>query len=77
MFTLYLASSIALSSIGLYSIIFPGSMPLEPAIIIFGLESFIRVANSFGAKPPNTTTCTAPILAHASIDATASGIIGI
>ncbi len=29
------------------------------------------------AKPPNTTECTAPIRAHASIPTTASGIIGM
>ena len=66
-----------MSSIGLYSIILPGSIPQDPAIIILGLESLILVANSLGAKPPKTTTWIAPNLAHASIDATASGIIGI
>ena len=29
-----------------------------------------------GEKPPNTTECTAPIRAQASIEAAAAGIIG-
>ena len=37
----------------------------------------MRIANSFEAKPPNTTECTAPILAQANMAITASGIIGI
>jgi len=36
----------------------------------------MRVASSFAAKPPNTTLCTAPMRAQASIAMTASGTIG-
>jgi hypothetical protein len=43
----------------------------------FGCASSIRLASSFAAKPPNTTECTAPIRAHASIAITASGTIGM
>ena len=52
-------------------------MPQEPAIIAFGVESSIRVANSLAAKPPKTTECIAPIRATASIAIIASGTIGI
>jgi hypothetical protein len=37
----------------------------------------MRAASSFGAKPPNTTECTAPMRAQASIIITASGTIGM
>ncbi len=43
----------------------------------FGVASSIRTASSFGAKPPKTTECTAPMRAHASIATTASGTIGM
>ncbi len=62
--------------IGLYSTIRVGSIPHDAARISFGLASSIRAASSFGANPPNTTECTAPIRAQASIAMTACGIIG-
>ncbi len=34
----------------------------------------MRSRNDFAEKPPNTTECGAPILAHASIAIAASGI---
>jgi hypothetical protein len=37
----------------------------------------MRVASSLAAKPPNTTLCTAPMRAQASIATTASGTIGM
>ena len=43
----------------------------------FGLASSMRVASSFGAKPPNTTEWIAPRRAHASIAITASGTAGM
>lgn len=42
-----------------------------------GRASSIRAASSLGANPPNTTECTAPSRAHASMAITASGIIGM
>ncbi len=61
----------------MYSTTRPGSIPQEPAITALGLASSIRTASSFAAKPPNTTECTAPIRAQASIAITASGTIGM
>ncbi len=46
-------------------------------MIALGVQSLIRTASSFEAKPPNTTECTAPIRAQASIASSASGTIGI
>jgi len=37
----------------------------------------MRAASSGAAKPPNTTECTAPMRAQASMAMTASGIIGM
>ena len=39
-------------------------------------QSAIRPASDSGEKPPNTTECTAPMRAQASIATAASGIIG-
>ena len=39
--------------------------------------SSMRAASSCAAKPPNTTECTAPSRAQASIATTASGTIGM
>src|SRR4030088_3760391 len=68
---------IASSSSGLYCTMRPGSSPQLAEKISFGLASSIRVASSFAAKPPNTTECTAPIRAQASIAITASGPLGL
>ena len=46
-----------------------------PKVIVSA--SSIRVASSGAAKPPNTTECTAPIRAQASMAIAASGIIGM
>ena len=70
-------SPIARSSRGLYSTIRPGSMPQLAVRTTFGSASSMRVASSLAAKPPNTTECTAPMRAQASIATIASGIIGM
>ena len=71
------ARLMARSRIGLYSMMRLTSMPQEAETSTFGAASSIRVASSAAAKPPNTTECTAPIRAHASIAIAASGIIGM
>ena len=71
------ASSIASSSSGLYGSTRLPSMPQDADTITFGVASSIRIASSRGAKPPNTTECTAPRRAHASIAIAASGTIGM
>ena len=71
------ASSIASSSRGLYGSTRLPSMPQDADTITFGVASSIRIASSGGAKPPNTTECTAPRRAHASIAIAASGTIGM
>jgi hypothetical protein len=70
-------SPIARSTIGLYSTTRAASMPQDAVTTATGAASSIRVASSAAANPPNTTECTAPIRAHASIATTASGTIGI
>jgi hypothetical protein len=67
----------ARSSSGLYGMIRSISIPHEAERITLGRASVIRLASSFDAKPPNTTECTAPIRAQASIPMTASGTIGM
>ena len=75
--TLWLAISIASSSSGLYCTMRLGSMPHEAVSTSLGLQSSMRLASSFAANPPNTTECTAPSRAQASIAITACGIIGM
>ena len=71
-------SAIASSSSGLYLTIRPPvSIPQLAERITFGLASSMRVASSRAAKPPNTTECTAPMRAQASMPITASGTIGM
>ena len=70
-------NSMARSRIGLYSTTRLTSMPHEADTTTLAAASSIRSASSFAAKPPNTTECTAPIRAHASIATTASGIMGM
>ena len=53
------------------------SMPQLAERITLGVQSSMRVASSFGAKPPNTTEWIAPIRAQASIPTSASGTIGM
>ena len=44
-------------------------------ITTFASASFILSARASAEKPQNTTECTAPILAHASMEITISGVI--
>ncbi len=67
----------AASSIGLYSTMRDGSIPHDAETTTVGWTSSMRTASSCGAKPPNTTECTAPSRAQANIAMTASGIIGM
>jgi hypothetical protein len=46
-------------------------------ITTFEPQSAMRPASDSGEKPPNTTECTAPMRAHASIATAVSGIIGM
>jgi len=50
----------------------------EPSAVISALapDTASRSATAFGANPPNTTVCGAPIRAQASMATTTSGIIG-
>ena len=73
---LLVASSIARSSIGLYSSTRVPSMPHEAETTTLGAASSMRTASSGAANPPNTTEWAAPIRAHASMLMAASGIIG-
>ncbi|GIH48940.1 hypothetical protein SAMN05421833_113155 [Microbispora rosea] len=52
-------------------------MPQEAHTSTFGAASSMRAASSLGANPPNTTECTAPSRAQASIAITACGTIGM
>ena len=52
-------------------------MPHDAETTSLGLASSMRAASSCAAKPPNTTECTAPSRAHASMATTASGTIGM
>ena len=52
-------------------------MPASDVTITLGFASSIRVASDAAAKPPNTTECTAPMRAQASMANTASAIIGM
>ncbi len=71
------AISMALSSMGLYSMSRVTSMAPDAETTTFGFASSMRMASSWGAKPPNTTECTAPRRAQASMAMAASGIMGM
>ena len=51
-------------------------MPQDAVTSTRGRASSTRAASSLAANPPNTTECTAPSRAQASIATTASGTIG-
>ena len=55
----------------------PGSIPHDAQTMTFGRASSMRAASSRDANPPNTTECTAPSRADASIVITASGVLGM
>ena len=61
----------------MYSSTWVVSMPQEADTMTFGAVSLMQAASAGAAKPPNTTECTAPRRAHASIATAASGIIGM
>ena len=67
----------AASSIGLYLTSRFGSMPHDAETTTRGRASLIRVASSWGAKPPKTTEWIAPSRALASMATRAWGIIGM
>ncbi len=71
------ACSSAASSSGLYATTRLGSIPQEADSTTLGLAWSIRTASSRAANPPNTTECTAPSRAQASIATTASGTMGM
>jgi hypothetical protein len=52
-------------------------MPHELATITLGRASSMRAASSRAPNPPNTTECTAPSRAQASIATAASGTIAM
>ena len=54
----------------------PLRQPPSAVMTTFAPASFIRSRSASAEKPPNTTECTAPIRAQASIATAASGIIG-
>ena len=74
---LCLEIEIALSTIGLYGTVRPGSSPHEPQTISLGRACSMRAASSCAAKPPKTTECTAPMRAQASMAINACGTIGM
>jgi hypothetical protein len=51
--------------------------PASAETISTGLASSMRLARLLAAKPPNTTECTAPMRAQASMANAASAIIGM
>jgi hypothetical protein len=53
------------------------STPHDAERMSRGCASSMRLASSLAANPPNTTECTAPMRAQASIAMTASGTIGM
>ena len=71
------ASAHAASTMGLYGITLPPRMPASAAISSLGRASSMRSARLCAAKPPNTTECTAPMRAQASIANTASAMFGM
>ncbi|MCY1246963.1 hypothetical protein D9M72_602430 [compost metagenome] len=52
-------------------------MPQLAETMSLARQSSMRTASSLAAKPPNTTECTAPMRAAASIATAACGIIGM
>ena len=55
----------------------PPRGPSSAVITTRQSESRMRSRSASGENPPNTTECTAPIRAHASIATAASGTIGM
>ncbi len=59
--------SIALSTVFLSGIFLPPRRPSLAVTTMRQRASTMRSRNDSALKPPNTTECTAPIRAHASI----------
>jgi hypothetical protein len=55
----------------------PPRRPWSAVITTRQSESRMRLLIDSGEKPPNTTECTAPMRAQASMAATAAGIMGM
>ena len=71
------ASATASSAWCLRPTFLPRRQPPSAVIRTFAPQSLIRPDRASAEKPPNTTVCGAPILAHASIAIGSSGIIGM
>jgi len=61
----------------LYGTTLPAREPPSVHTTTLGAASSMRCARFTDANPPNTTECTAPMRAHASIVNTASGTMGM
>lgn len=66
----------AASTFALSGIFLPPRRPSSAVMISLLWQSITRSAMELAAKPPNTTECTAPMRAQASIATAASTIIG-
>ena len=69
-------SASAASTFALSGTFLPPRRPSSAVMTSLLPQSPTRSAIEFGANPPNTTMCTAPMRAQASIATTAAGIIG-
>ena len=67
--------STASSTAGLSAIAEPRRYWPSAVMTSLACASSIRERSASAANPPNTTECTAPMRAHASIATTASGVI--
>ncbi len=67
----------ASSTLFLSGTILPPRTPWSAVISRVDSQSMMRPARASGEKPPNTTECTAPMRAQASMAMAASGIIGM
>jgi hypothetical protein len=71
-----MGSSSAASTFAFNGIRLPPRRPSSAVITTLEPQSAMRPASDSAEKPPNTTECTAPMRAQASIAIAASGIIG-
>ena len=70
------ASVSASSAICLSGTIPPRRKPPSAVMSSLAFWSLIRSRNDSALNPPNTTLCTAPMRAHASIEMASSGMSG-
>ena len=66
----------AASTLAFSGIVLPPRTPSSAVITSLLVQSAMRPAIDSGEKPPNTTECTAPMRAQASIATAVSTIIG-